>query len=69
MKNQIHLSEGWRVQLLSTAMPDIAALTLSALDPTAEWLPTRVPAQVHEILLANGRLPDAHIGKNVEIAL
>ena len=64
MKNQITLCESWRVQQLTTEIPDIESLTRAALDPAADWIPTLAPAQVHDILLSTGRIPDPHIGKN-----
>ena len=32
--------------------------------PGDGWMPARMPAQVHDILLAHGRIPDPHVGKN-----
>ena len=50
MRSTIPLHDNWRVQQLATASPDLAALTRSALDPSADWYPTRVPAQVHFLM-------------------
>jgi len=64
MRYQIDIREGWRIQQLSTKLPEPESLPQSILDATADWMPAQVPAQVHEILLANGRIPDPHLSKN-----
>lgn len=64
MRYQIDLREGWRIQQLGTELPDIKSLTRSALESPDDWIQTQMPAQVHEILLSAGRIPDPHLSKN-----
>lgn len=59
------LSHGWHVKQLETDQPDIARLTQEAAAPDDDWLAApHFPAQVHDVLLAHGRIPDPHFGKN-----
>lgn len=58
------LTENWHIKQLDTDKPDVAALTRSAASPDRTWLPARMPAQVHKILLQHGKISDPHIGKN-----
>ncbi len=58
------LTENWHIRQLDTDKPDVAALTRSAASPDQTWLSARMPAQVHEILLQHGKIPDPHISKN-----
>jgi hypothetical protein len=45
------LTENWHIKQLDKNKPDVAALTRSAASPDRTWLPARMPAQMHEILL------------------
>ena len=58
------LAEKWFVKQLDADRPDVAALTREAAAPDAAWLPARMPAQVHDVLLAHGKIPDPRVGKN-----
>ena len=58
------LAEGWVVKQLDAEKPDIARLTREAAAPDDTWLRARMPAQVHDILLENRKIPDPHIGRN-----
>lgn len=64
MRKQISLVEGWHVKELKGEQHDVAALAQEARSPDDEWLAAQMPAQVHDILFAAGRIPDPHIGKN-----
>ncbi len=61
---RIVLTKGWHVRQLETDDPDIAALTREAARPDDAWMAAEMPAQVHDILLAHGRIPDPRIGRN-----
>ncbi|UCD64834.1 MAG: hypothetical protein JSW34_05210 [Candidatus Zixiibacteriota bacterium] len=58
------LSENWYIKQLETDKPDIAALTRRAASPDNTWLPARMPAQVHDVLLKHGKISDPHVGRN-----
>jgi hypothetical protein len=58
------LRSGWHVRQLQTDRPDIAALTARAAKPDKTWMPATMPAQIHDILLAAGEIPDPRVGKN-----
>ena len=60
----INLRDTWFIRQLSTDSPDISLLEKEILNPGAGWFSAQMPAQVHEILLKNGEIPDPHIGKN-----
>lgn len=53
------LAGGWYIQQLEpgTAAP-------AHLAPDDSWMPARMPAQVHEILLARGVIPDPRVSRN-----
>jgi beta-mannosidase len=63
-RRQITLRDGWLVKQLDTNKGDVAELSRESATPDKTWLPTRMPAQVHDVLLAHGVIPDPHIGKN-----
>ena len=58
------LSKGWFVKQLDGGQEDMAELTRQAGNPDASWLPANMPAEVHDILLAHGLIPDPHISRN-----
>ncbi|MBN1584179.1 MAG: hypothetical protein JXA89_25950 [Anaerolineae bacterium] len=58
------LSTGWGIRQLETTHPDIMALTRAATQVASTWLPTTIPAQVHDALYAHGLIPDPHVGRN-----
>jgi hypothetical protein len=63
-RRQVPLREGWLVKQLETDKPDIAKLARESATPDNTWLAARMPAQVHDVLLAHGLIPDPHIGTN-----
>src|SRR5512141_2716765 len=63
-RRQITLREGWLVKQLETDAPDVAALARESASPDKTWLAARMPAQVHETLLAHKLIEDPHIGRN-----
>jgi hypothetical protein len=63
-RRQITLSDGWLVKQLDTDKPDVAALARESASPDKSWLTARMPAQVHDVLLAHGLIPDPHVGTN-----
>jgi len=58
------LREGWHIKQLETDRPNIPALTEAATKPDDSWMPATIPAQVHDVLLACGKIPDPRVGKN-----
>jgi hypothetical protein len=63
-RRRIPLAENWLVRQLDTQKPDIAAIVRQSQTPDNNWLAARMPAQVHDILLAHGRIADPHVGRN-----
>ena len=63
-RRQLALKDNWLVKQLDTDKPDIAALARESASPDKTWLAAPMPAQVHEILLQRGLIPDPHVGKN-----
>ncbi len=64
MRTEHTLTEGWLIRQLDSDGPDVAALTRAVGTPDAAWLPARVPAQVHDVLLEQGLISDPRIGRN-----
>ena len=64
MRETTSLSDGWWIKQLDGPDPDVAALSAQVRAPGDDWLPATMPAQVHDVLLAHGRIPDPRIGKN-----
>lgn len=64
-RRRIDLRDGWFVKQLDAEKIDVAALARESESPDKTWLSARMPAQVHDVLLAHGLIPDPHIGKNV----
>ena len=60
----LNLTDGWHIRQLNSADPDIAALTQEAARPGQDWLAAKMPAQVHDILLAHDKISDPRIGRN-----
>ncbi len=65
MRSQIPLRTGWYLRAIEHgSSPDVSALSRTALELragaalAAGWFPTTVPAQVHDVLAAHGRIPD-----------
>jgi len=58
------LADGWYVKQLESANPDIGQLVRSLNQPDKAWLSARMPAQVHEILLAHKLIPDPRLSEN-----
>ena len=61
---QIPLADGWLVHQLDNDQPDVAALARASAVPDRTWLSARMPAQVHDVLLAHALIPDPHVGTN-----
>ncbi len=64
MRTRHALTDRWHIKQLEPGTAEPAELTRHAADPDETWLPAAMPAQVHEVLLAHGKIPDPHIGKN-----
>jgi beta-galactosidase/beta-glucuronidase len=62
-KRQV-LAEGWHIKQFDTDKPDIPQLVREASSPDRTWLPARMPAQVHEVLLEHKLISNPHIGRN-----
>ena len=58
------LRDGWSIKRIESDRPDVAALARSAAKAEEGWLSATMPAQVHEVLLAAGKIPDPRVGKN-----
>jgi beta-mannosidase len=58
------LRDGWHVRQLESDRPDIAALTAQVAKPDKTWMPATMPAQIHDILLTAGKIPDPRVGRN-----
>jgi len=63
-RNVIPLTRNWLIRQLEGHRHDAAALTREAARPGEKWLRTRMPAQVHEVLLEAGKISDPRVGKN-----
>ena len=64
MRTTTTLTEGWHVRQLEPGDYDVAELAREGRAPGDEWLAARMPAQVHDVLLAHSLIPDPHGGKN-----
>jgi hypothetical protein len=64
MRRQIALSEGWTIHELGEEAAHPAAVLRCAGAREGQWFAATMPAQVHEILLAHGRISDPRWGKN-----
>ncbi len=58
------LSDDWYVRQFDGDPPDIRRLENEVLNPGAAWFSAEMPAQVHGILLRDGKIADPRIGKN-----
>jgi len=63
-RRRVVLKDGWCVKQLETDRPAVDDLTRSLGDPADGWMNATMPAQVHDVLLAHGRIADPHIGRN-----
>ncbi len=63
-RTEILLRDNWYIRQLETDKPAVAALTKEAASPDNTWLPARMPAQVHDVLLQHGKIPDPHVSRN-----
>ncbi|MBI4876848.1 MAG: hypothetical protein HY822_19600 [Acidobacteria bacterium] len=59
VRSRTVLAEGWRVKQLEPGTGDPARLA-----PDSSWMAARMPAQVHEILLAKGLISDPRVSRN-----
>lgn len=64
MRAQQILSDGWYIKQLDSDTPDVAVLMREVAVPDDTWLAARMPAQVHDVLLAHGRISDPHVSMN-----
>ena len=64
LRTQLPLRDGWLLRQLDNDKPDIATLMRESAAPDKTWLAARMPAQVHDILLAHGLIPDPHMFGN-----
>jgi len=63
-RRRVVLKEGWYVRQLETDQPLIDDLIKTLGSPDDRWIKATIPAQVHDVLLAHGRIADPHVGKN-----
>lgn len=58
------LNDGWFIKQIDRSKTDVAQLTRAARRPDSNWYPAAMPAQVQDVLLERGVIPDPRIGKN-----
>ena len=63
-RTRILLREGWFIKQLDSDQPDITTLAGQWESADGTWLAARMPAQVHDVLLAHGKITDPRIGRN-----
>ena len=63
MRTETILTGNWYLKPLEAGLPG-AELAARMVAPDDTWLPAEMPAQVHDVLLAHGRIPDPHVGRN-----
>ena len=63
-RRRITLTDNWLIKQLDSDKPDIATLMRDSASPDKTWLAARMPAQVHEVLLANKLIDDPRVGRN-----
>ena len=68
MRTRQLLNDAWHIKQLPELMPDVAGLSRAAAAPDDTWLTARMPAQVHDVLLAHGRIADPRVGRNAAAA-
>lgn len=54
LRRLVPLTGGWLIKQLDNDQPDLAALTRESASPDKTWLSARMPAQVHDVLVAHG---------------
>ena len=64
LRSQITLDGIWHLKRIDPANVDVVVLGREAASPGADWLSARMPAQVQDILLAHGRIPDPRQSRN-----
>jgi hypothetical protein len=64
LRSQITLDGIWHLKRIDPANVDVVLLGREAASPGADWLSARMPAQVQDILLAHGRIPDPRQSRN-----
>ena len=68
MRTRQPLTEGWFIKQLPETTADVVDLSRAAATPDDTWLTARMPAQVHDVLLAHGLITDPHVGRNAAAA-
>jgi hypothetical protein len=63
-RRRIVLKEAWYVKQLETDKPVMADLIEGLGNHNDGWMTATISAQVHDVLLAHGRIADPHVGKN-----
>lgn len=64
LRSQITLDGIWHLKRIDPANMDVVALGREAASPGADWLIAKMPAQVQDILLVHGRIPDPRQSRN-----
>src|SRR5262245_8829794 len=64
MRHDLALRTGWEIFRLSTVAGGASRLLGGATPEQAERYETTVLAQVHDVLLERGRIPDPRVGRN-----
>ena len=59
MRSRQILKQGWLIGEVDAATADITALSRAPLHRIDTWMPAEMPAQVHDVLFAQGRIPNS----------
>ena len=62
MRIRTKISDGWLVKQIDSL--DIDGLFRELEQPDDSWLSASMPAQIHDVLLDHGRIPDPRVGRN-----
>jgi hypothetical protein len=60
-RRRIVLSEDWHVKQVMSDKPMLGDLIEGLGNPADGWMAATMPAQVHDVLLAQGRIVDPHV--------
>ena len=64
LRCQIILDDVWHIKRLETTNVDLALLSREAENPGKDWYPAKMPAQVQDVLLQRGDIPDPRQSRN-----
>ena len=67
-RRRMVLKECWYVKQLETNRPVTGELSEGLGNAANGWMRATMPAQVHDMLLAKGVIPDPHVGRNAVVS-